>query len=126
MAQGMSVALPLNYDKKDGPFRLNKTVTEVVKQNLKNLILTVQGERIMDPLFGVGIYSYLFENFTTTTTFSIRTEVQSQTKKYMPFIKIEDLIISQSTIDENQVNIKIVYLIQTMNVLDELSFVVTK
>lgn len=126
MAQGLSVALPLNYDKKDGPFRLNKEVKDVVKQNLKNLVLTVQGERIMDPLFGIGIYSYLFENFTATTTFSIRTEMQNQTKKYMPFIKIQDLIITQSSIDENQINIKIIYSIETMNVLDELSFVIAK
>ena len=51
-------------NKEDGPFQLNKTIPETVKQNLKNLVFTNKGERIMDPLFGIGVYSYLFENYT--------------------------------------------------------------
>ena len=126
MAQGMSVALPLNYDKKDGPFRLNKTVTEVVKQNLKNLILTVQGERIMDPNFGVGIHSYLFQNYTLATTQDLREETIAQVKKYMPFINVLDFKVSESNTNPNQFYIYIRYSISSLNALDELTFVVSK
>ena len=38
MFKGYSVALPLTYNKQDGPFLLNKTMQQVVKQNLKNLV----------------------------------------------------------------------------------------
>ena len=58
---GISPKLPLVTDPADGPYLLTKTVAEATKQNLKNLILTQPGERVMDPFFGVGIRSFLFE-----------------------------------------------------------------
>ena len=58
----LSVALPLQVDDSDG-FVMNKSIGAVVKQNLKMLILTIPGERVMEPNFGAGIARYLFENF---------------------------------------------------------------
>lgn len=126
MAQGISVLLPLIYSKQDGPFQLNKTIQESVKQNFKNLLLTNKGERIMDPLFGIGIYSYLFENYNQTTTYVVKSETINQTRKYMPFITIEDLLITDTSTNLNQFYIYIKYNIQPLNALEELSFVVTK
>ena len=126
MANGISVILPLIYGKQDGPFQLNKTIEESVKQNFKNLILTVKGERIMDPNFGVGIHSYLFQNYTLATTQDLREETIAQVKKYMPFINLIDLNISDSGININEFYIYIKYSVQSLNVLDELTFVVSK
>ena len=33
---------------------------DLVRQNFKNLLLTIPGERMMDPDFGVGIQRFLF------------------------------------------------------------------
>ena len=44
MFKGYSVSLPLIYNKEDGPFALNKNMTDVIKQNLRTLILTDKGE----------------------------------------------------------------------------------
>ena len=126
MANGVSVLLPLNYSKEDGPYQLNKTIPDTVKQNLKNLILTVKGERIMDPLFGVGVYSLLFENYSQDVGIFFRTECIDQCKKYLPFIKIEEASLIESNSNLNQFYIYIKYSIQSLNVLDELTFVVTK
>jgi len=126
MANGISVLLPLNYNKQDGPFQLNKTIQETVKQNFKNLVLTVQGERLMDPDFGIGIQSYLFENYTAAVSVSIKSTAVAQTKKYMPFIEIQDFTITESKSNINEFYIYIKYLITSMNVLDELNFTVTK
>ena len=59
------VALPLPYDSGDG-FTMLKHIKRVAKQNFKMLILTVPGERVMEPKFGVGLKRYLFENFSET------------------------------------------------------------
>lgn len=126
MAQGISVSLPLVYDKQDGPFKLNKTIQESVKQNFKNLILTNKGERIMDPLFGVGVYSYLFENYSQATQSIINAEVVSQVNKYLPFITIQQLLLNETSTNLNQFYIYIKYSINSLDVLDELSFVVTR
>lgn len=126
MANGISVSLPLNYDKQDGPFKLNKTIEDSVKQNFQNLILTVKGERIMDPDFGVGISSFLFENYDPTTEHRIREEALRQTKKYMPFINILEFKISEAATNNNQFYIYIRYSVNSLNTLDELTFVVSK
>ena len=60
MSTGLSPRFPLSFSD-SGDFSNNQTVKEMVKQNFKNLLLTVPGERIMMPDFGVGIKKYLFE-----------------------------------------------------------------
>ena len=63
--QGYSPKLPLAYDStQDGNYALNKTLIDTIRQNLKMLLLTNPGERIMMPNFGVGIRTYLFSEDT--------------------------------------------------------------
>lgn len=57
----LSVALPLKYSSIDG-FEMNKDLKSLFRQNLKMLILTDPGERVMQPDFGVGMRRYLFQN----------------------------------------------------------------
>ena len=58
---GISPKLPLRRDSVDG-YDLIKNYVDMVRQNLKNLVLTNPGERMMDPSFGIGLRTYLFEN----------------------------------------------------------------
>lgn len=85
---GISPKLPLLFDEIDGPYSLNKTIKASVSQNLKNLLLTAPGERIMDPSFGVGIHSFLFENFESVQVNSIKSKIIQQVDKYMPFVEV--------------------------------------
>lgn len=123
MAVGVSAKLPLTLDASDGPFQLHKDVVSAVKQNFKMLILTEEGEKIMDPKFGVGVKSYLFENFTFETSQNIRAKIQQKTSIYLPFIKIININIdttSPDTIDSNELNIAVEYMIEPLNLLDKL------
>tara|TARA_R100000773_G_C4186567_1_gene94112 strand:- start:357 stop:782 length:426 start_codon:yes stop_codon:yes gene_type:complete len=86
---GLSPKLPINRDKEDG-YALTKSYIEMVTQNLKNLILTVPGERMMDPDFGAGIKRFLFEHHNTTTYSNIFSRIKQQAQIYMPFITIQD------------------------------------
>ena len=63
---GISPKLPLYIDPVDG-IALNKTLKQMTRQNLKMIILTSPGERIMYPKFGVGLRRYLFMNNTQST-----------------------------------------------------------
>lgn len=92
--EGISVKLPLSYDEVDGPFLLNKNLKEVVRQNLKNLMLTEPGERIMDADFGVGLKRLLFEPVHPVTYDKIKTRIRQQVKKYMPFLGLDNIAIS--------------------------------
>ena len=126
MAVGISVKLPLQLDANDGPFLLNKTAVDAVKQNFKMLILTEEGEKIMDPKFGVGIKSYLFENFSSETTNRIRKKITEKASLYLPFIKINNINFNDldaspnQAIDANELVISIDYEIEPLKLLDNL------
>ena len=87
---GLLPKLPLAPDNQDG-YALNRTYFEMVQQNLKHIILTNPGERIMDPLFGVGIKKYLFEQNTPSTWSSISSRIREQVGKYLPYVRINDI-----------------------------------
>ena len=91
--KGYSPKLPLTLDPRDG-FRLTRTLKEVTKQNLKMLVLTSPGERVMEPLFGVGIYNFLFELEVETTKMRLRERINEQVIKYMPFVEITGISFS--------------------------------
>jgi len=90
--KGISPALPLAIDETDGLFRLNKTTKEVARQNLKMLILTSPGERVMSPSFGVGARRFLFENAADMG--DLYSAILFQADLYIPFIEITSLQIT--------------------------------
>jgi phage baseplate assembly protein W len=96
---GISVALPLQYDSIDGPYRLNKTLKDVVKQNLKTLILTSPGERIMIPDFGAGLRDLFFEPYTPNTFSTAKSRITSQISRYMPFVNVTNFTVITSEDD---------------------------
>lgn len=132
MAEGLSVALPLRIDPIDGAYGLNKTLTQVAAQNLRMVILTSPGERIMFPDFGVGIRRYLFEQNTTSTLGVIRSRIEQQVSTYLPYIRILDLSVdspevvgSVVEIDKSRVLIRIRYSVPSANVVSDLTIPVS-
>lgn len=120
MFKGYSVALPLNYNKEDGPYALNKSMIDVVKQNLRMLVLTDKGERIMLPNFGVGLRRFLFNNFSQTTKIEIESAIVEQVKRYMPFVRIESVDVLEDTNDINKLVVQISFYVSALNLKDTL------
>ena len=52
------------------------------------VILTIPGERAMDPLFGVGLKKYLFEPDQHVTYEDLKARIVRQVGTYMPFLTI--------------------------------------
>jgi len=120
MASGISPKLPLQEDASDG-YTLNKTFAEMVSQNLKMLILTAPGERIMDPEYGVGIRNYLFEPNHNPTYQEIETRIATQAAQYIPFIEIKTTIFGPDEMehaDPNMFKLQIKYFIKPLRIYD--------
>lgn len=121
--QGYSPKLPLMYDSTEqGVYSLNKTIADSIRQNLKMLLLTSPGERIMDSNFGVGIRNYLFEQDVEKLRDDLSTRITSQVSKYLRFIVLEEINLSPPNSNEEQalyINIK--YRIPALNTIDELN-----
>ena len=117
MPTGISAKLPLVYDRTNGPYLLTKTLEENAKQNLKNLILTIPGERVMNPDFGVGFSALLFENANQQLVEDLKERLFTQVGKYLPFINILDVKVN---IEENTAFLRVTYFIPTISVSDSL------
>ena len=122
---GISVKLPLVYDPSDGPYRLNKRMKEVVRQNFKNLVLTAPGERVMDPNFGVGLRNYLFEQISEPLFTKVAARIRTQVKRYLSFVNVEfitfDSMDTNPELGPNEVQVTIRYNILPLDAEDTLS-----
>jgi phage baseplate assembly protein W len=114
---GISVKIPLRQSSTDG-FGTTKTIEEVIRQNLKTLLLTRKGERVMDPGFGAGISGYLFENFTAGTYAEIEQAILEQTSIYMPQISIKNIVFDTSLQDRGVLSMRIEFRIAALGVTD--------
>ncbi len=64
--------------------------------NLKNLLLTQKGERIMQPNFGTNIYKTLFENNTRDIESSIKKTLTKDINFWLPYITVTDIKLMSS------------------------------
>ena len=118
---GLTPRLPLVLAEQDGAYLLIKDYRKLVAQNLKNLILTSPGERMMDVNFGVGIRNFLFENAGAQLNSQISEKVLEQVSIYMPFVNIQDIEFNYSNTYDNSLNMKIFYYVVPLNLTDNLS-----
>tara|TARA_B100000945_G_C19995930_1_gene418761 strand:+ start:170 stop:538 length:369 start_codon:yes stop_codon:yes gene_type:complete len=119
----IAVKLPLVKSEIDG-FAMLKTVRATAKQNFKMLLLTVPGERVMDPLYGVGLKRYLFKNFTQITFSEIDTKIREQVSIYMPALQINEIEFTGSDFDSNSLVVRISYYLPAIADTDLLEFTI--
>jgi phage baseplate assembly protein W len=91
MSSGLAAKLPLTVDNTFGAYNLITDFEELALQNLKMIVLTAPGERMMDPDFGVGVRNYLFSLNITQTYETIRHSILQQVQRYLPFITIHTI-----------------------------------
>jgi phage baseplate assembly protein W len=116
--------LPLKRDKQTG-YEMLEDLRNVVKQNFKMLILTTPGERIMMPAFGVGVYKLLWEPYGPDVENKIRTAINAQAKKYLPYLEIKSIQFGQEpetviNLNVNSLSIAIEYYVKSLNFSDVL------
>ena len=82
----IGVAFPLDQE---NMFNGTETASEQIKANLLNLLLTQPGERVNQPLFGVGLKHLLFENDINTDV--LEETINNQIQRYIPEITLRNL-----------------------------------
>ena len=99
----IGVAFPLNeVNMTSGTL----TTKEQIKTNLINLLLTVPGERINNPNYGIGLKNLLFENSVEEDT--LLENINNQTSFFMPEISVESTKIERE-LDLYRLSISITY-----------------
>ena len=84
---------------------------DLIKNNLRQLLLTEKGERVMMPSFGLSLRKYLFEPLDETTFVMLRQEVLNTLEIYFPIVKVKALNITGGNVN-NEHLLKIVLTLQ--------------
>ena len=82
------------------------------------LLLTSPGERVMEPKFGVGIKTFLFENFGIDTKARIESKIREQVRIYLPAVQIREINFGLTDPDNNHLGLQIRYSIPAIQVSD--------
>jgi len=120
---GITPRLPLVVDGING-IKLIQNYKDLVKQNLKNLLLTIPGERIMDANFGVGLRKFLFELDNESLRGRVKGRIGQQVQRYLPYIKIVDITFdshgTNDELDRNFLSVVVEYEIVPLSDVDNL------
>lgn len=118
----ININFPFKDSVKGFFFDLTKKDADAIKADLMHLILTNKGERYYNPEFGTNLKRYIFEPNDGFTFSQIKEEIIEAVKKYLPNLKINDVIIEPTQASEYAAYIRIDYTI-TQDVFQQKDFV---
>ena len=81
----------------DGFFATTSTTIEAVKNNIRNLLQTNQGERLFQPNIGINLRQYLFGQITEETLLQIQESISSTFNFWLPFVQIQNINLKNGT-----------------------------
>jgi len=113
-----AVGVSLPFSAKD-VFTSTYTTKDALKSNLINFLLTDKGERVLNPDFGIGLRSLLFEQATQDTKDQIDYLIRKGIADWFPELVVNTLTITP-TPDTNTVTIYMKYNVNQTNIQDEL------
>lgn len=107
----LAIKLPMNgtrFTDSDSIFSMSYTTEEQAISNLINVLLTKDGERYMQPTFGVGLYYQIFEQNTPGSNTDLEVRIRRQVARWLPYIVLDDVNVrGDYNNDENGIVITI-------------------
>ena len=88
-------------------FAQTKTTFEQAKHNIRNLLLTIPGERLGQPEFGSDLHHLVFEQMDENFEDIIDASIRNSLKTWLPYINIKNINFEHGKVSENQININI-------------------
>ena len=93
-----------------------------IARSVRNLVLTIQGERPFQPTLGSGVNRLLFDNMDKLTASAIRSELRTTIENYEPRVEINEILV-EADFEGNAFHVTLQYFIIGMDVPEqELTF----
>ena len=118
----LSVGFTRNANTKDVAIVKNDNA---IKQAVKNLILTVPGEKPFQPEIGSRISELLFEPLDPFTSDSIKQEVINTISQYEPRVRIINVFV-KANFDKNSFDVELRYQIVGLPPVESIEFVLQR
>ena len=90
----------------DGYFKTTKTTIDSIKNNIKLLLQTNQGERLFQPNLGMNLRNLLFEPMTEDLTIQIENNIVDVFERWLPFVELRNINVERRN-EANQTKINI-------------------
>jgi len=113
-----AVGINLPFSSKTA-FSSNYQTKDAIKNNLINYFLTGRNERYLNPLFGFGLRSELFENITETKLDALDAKAREALRVYFPKVLPREIKLTSDP-DMNTVGFYLAYSIADTGIDDEL------
>tara|TARA_R100001015_G_C4604448_1_gene159448 strand:+ start:665 stop:1153 length:489 start_codon:yes stop_codon:yes gene_type:complete len=123
----VGIDLPIRRgDDLDGFFATTSTTIEAVKNNIRNLLQTNEGERFFQPNLGLNLRKLLFEHITNENLIGIQNSILDKMEFWLPFVEVRDIQVlsrdNTTTVGANEIRVKILFNIkQDPNTLDSVN-----
>jgi phage baseplate assembly protein W len=125
--KSVGVTLPLRKGN-NGYFEVSYTTKDQIKSNIKSLLLTQKGERLMQPTFGSDLKRYLFEPISSNLDSFIEDSIMEAINTWMPYVTVESIIYDTSNDlkDMNRIDLELKYSLKYSNsqTLEQLNIVI--
>jgi len=102
-------------------FTSNYLTSQAIKNNLINYFLTNPGEIPLNPTFGGGLRSFIFQQINENSIDGLKENVSLKLETYFPNVIINSLDVLKRD-DENAVVVQLKYSIANSNINDNLTF----
>jgi|TARA_B110000914_G_scaffold178186_1_gene159925 hypothetical protein len=118
----IGISLPIQIT--NTAFEQTFQTSEQVKSNIKNLLLTKKGERILQPEFGSGLQALLFEPNVDDFEGRIEDTINESLEQWLPYVTAEEIDIDASDTlrDNNRINVSVKFRIGDSADLNEVTF----
>ena len=108
----IGIDLPIRRgDDLDGFFATTSTTIEAVKNNIRNLLQTEEGERFFQPNLGLNLRRLLFEHITNENLIGVQDAILDKIEFWLPFVQVRDIqVLSRNNttdIGVNEIRVKI-------------------
>ena len=95
---GIKTPLSLSENNNDSLFEMHRNIEDVIRDNLRNLLLTNKGERLGRHDFGTSLRSLTFEMINSENFEQIiMNDIQAAVEKYLPYIELD--VFSSETVE---------------------------
>jgi len=96
--QRIGFKLPVQFDND----AMTLDTLEAIKVNLKCLISTETGERLMQPTLGARLKRFLFEPFSGDMVTEIKAVIHESINLWLPFLNITNIQVNMSNISDGE------------------------
>ena len=79
-----------------------------IARSVRNIVMTIPGERFFQPNFGSEVNRLLFNNIDDISASLIESQIRQSIENYEPRVKLRSLIVDPN-FDNNSFDIKITY-----------------